>query len=121
MKNSAKKPMNMRVKLSLAAQNLRQECIDHWEIDDPMGLVSLNEMCACYDRLQAAKRLLAKHGGSTTDRFGQEKVSPWFLMVRDETTVFVRLQKALNLEIADLANRPGRPDGFRPEVIYGTK
>jgi hypothetical protein len=121
MKNSVPKPINTRLKLTSAAQKLRQDCIDHWEIEDPAGLTTLAEMCACFDRLQAAKRLLSKHGGSVTDRFGQPKLSPWFLMVRDETTVFVRLQKALNLEITGLANRPGRPDGFRPEIIYGAK
>jgi phage terminase small subunit len=108
--------MKMRVKLSATARKLRQDFLDHWEVADPAGIAMLEEMCACFDRLQAAKRLLSKHGQTVTDRFGQEKVSPWFLMVRDETQTFLRLSKALNLEVEDLDNRPGRPDGFQPEV-----
>src|SRR6266853_6834035 len=114
MKKIRRRPMKSRVKLSSAARKLRQNFVDHWEMADPAGVATLDELCSSFDRLQEAKRLLSKHGQTVTDRFGQEKVSPWFLMVRDETGTFLRLSKALNLEIADQDNRPGRPDGFQP-------
>jgi phage terminase small subunit len=101
--------------LSTKAAKLKRDFIDHWEMTDPSGLALLNELCACFDRLQAAKAGLQKNGPVTSDRFGQQKTSPWFLAVRDETSTFVRLSKALNLEVEDEDNRPGRPDGWVPE------
>jgi phage terminase small subunit len=113
MKNSEKGPKS-NFHLSAPAAKMRQRFIETWEIQDPAGLTILDEMCACYDRLQEAKRLFAEHGSTVTDRFGQIKVSPWFLQVRDETTTLLRLQKSLSLEVEG-ENRPGRPEGYEVE------
>jgi hypothetical protein len=102
-------------KLSPKARKLRKGFIDTWEVADPSGVALLDELCACFDRLQGAKAGLKQHGAVTLDRFGQQKTSPWFLAVRDETSTFVRLSKALNLEVAGPANRPGRPEGWGPD------
>jgi phage terminase small subunit len=101
--------------LSPAARKLRKGFIDTWEVADPAGVALLDELCCCYDRLQEAKAGLRQHGAVMVDRFGQQKTSPWFLAVRDETSTFVRLSKALNLEVEGQDNRPGRPDGWVPE------
>ena len=102
-------------KLSPKANTLRKRFIDTWEVADPSGVALLDELCACFDRLQEAKSGLKAHGAVTADRFGQQKTSPWFLAVRDETATFIRLSKALNLEVEGQDNRPGRPDGWVPE------
>jgi phage terminase small subunit len=104
--------------LSAAAKKLRKGIMNTWEMVDPSGLALLDELCCCYDRLQGAKAGLRQHGAVLVDRFGQSKMSPWFLAVRDETSAFVKLSKSLNLEIQDQDNRPGRPDGFAPETNY---
>jgi phage terminase small subunit len=101
--------------LSPAARKLRKGIVDTWELADPSGIALLDELCCCYDRLQEAKAGLKQHGAVMTDRFGQAKMSPWFLAVRDETSAFVRLSKALNLEVEGQDHRPGRPDGWVPE------
>lgn len=58
----------------------------------------------------------AKRGPVCRDRFGQEKILPAFLAVRDETVTVTCLLKAMNLEIEDVGHRAGRPDGFMPEM-----
>jgi phage terminase small subunit len=102
-------------KLSPKARKLRKGLIDTWEVSDPSGVALLDELCACFDRLQEAKAGLKANGAVALDRFGQQKTSPWFLAVRDETATFIRLSKALNLEVEGQDNRPGRPDGWSPE------
>jgi len=84
--------------------------------DDPAAQTLLEELLDCFDRLQGHKAVLAKGGAICRDRFGQEKLFPAFLSVRDETVTFSRLLKALNLEFENQDNRPGRPDGFMPET-----
>ena len=101
--------------LSVKARKLRKGLIDTWEVTDPSGVALLGELCACFDRLQEAKAGLKANGAVALDRFGQQKTSPWFLAVRDETATFIRLSKALNLEVEGQDNRPGRPDGWVPE------
>jgi phage terminase small subunit len=112
MKNSGQ---HEKETLSPAAKKLRKGILNTWEMVDPSGLALLDELCCCYDRLQGAKAELKAHGPVMLDRFGQAKMSPWFLATRDETSAFVRLSKALNLEVEGQDHRPGRPDGWVPE------
>ena len=94
---------------------------EHWDLSDPAAQTLLGELLDCFDRLQRYKAVLAKRGPICRDRFGQEKISPAFLAVRDKTVTFSRLLKAMNLEIEDQNNQPGRPDGFMPETKYGAE
>ena len=112
MKNSRQ---HEKETLSPAAKKLRKDFISTWEVAAPSAVALLDELCSCYDRLQEAKAGLKLHGAVMVDRFGQAKMSPWFLAVRDETSAFVRLSKALNLEVEGQDHRPGRPDGWVPE------
>jgi hypothetical protein len=109
---------NLRTK---AAKALGNQMSEHWDLSDPAAQTLLGELLDCFDRLQRYKAVLAKCGPICRDRFGQEKISPAFLAVRDETVTFSRLLKALNLEIEDQDNRPGRPNGFQRDTKYGTE
>ena len=48
--------------LSSAAKKLWVEMTDAWEIEEPASFMLLGELCASFDRLQAAKALLAAVG-----------------------------------------------------------
>ena len=106
---------------SKAAKALGNQMSEHWDLSDPAAQTLLGELMGSYDRLQRYKAVLVERGPICRDRFGQEKISPAFLAVRDETVTFNRLLKAMNLEIEDSHNRPGRPDGFMPETNYGVE
>jgi hypothetical protein len=100
---------------SKAAKRLGNELSEHWDLSDPAAQTLLEELLDSFDRLQGHKAILAKRGAICRDRFGQEKLSPAFLAVRDETVTFSRLLKALNLEVEGQDNSPGRPPGWAPE------
>ena len=102
--------------LSPKARKLWVEMVDAWEIEEPASFMLLGELCASFDRLQAAKALLAASGPVLVDRFGQKKPSPLCVIVRDETATLVRLQNALGLDLEESQGRPGRPDGYEPEA-----
>ena len=104
---------------SKAAKRLGNQLAEHWDLSDTAAQTLLEELLDCFDRLQSHKVVLAKRGAICRDRFGQEKLSPAFLAVRDETVTFSRLLRALNLEVEGQDDRPGRPDGFMPEPKYG--
>ena len=90
--------------------------LDAWEFNEGASFVLLGEACASFDRLQNAKAILKEDGHLLTDRFGQKKMNPICTVVRDEAATLVRLLHALGLNLQDIQDRPGRPDGFQPDV-----
>lgn len=114
MKNSGR---DTEETLSAKARKLKADFLDHWDLTDPSGIAILNELCACFDRLADAKKLLARNGHITVDRFGQQKLSAAAMAVNFETANYIRWTKALGLEVEGQEDRPGRPDGFMPKDV----
>ena len=67
---------------------------EHWDLTDPAAQTLLGALLDSFDRLQRYKAVLDKHGPICRDRFNQEKLSPAFLAMRDETLTFSRPLKA---------------------------
>ncbi len=54
--------------------------------------------CEAWDRHAQARRLLARHGLTFTDRFGQPHARPEVAIERDSRLAFARLVRDLNLD-----------------------
>jgi len=65
-----------------------------------------------WDRCAAARRAIAKHGLTFTDRFGQPHARPEIGIERDSRLAFARLLRELGLDVFE-------PDESRPDAIRG--
>jgi P27 family predicted phage terminase small subunit len=78
-KSSPKAPSH----LSADARALWARLHADYVLDDAGGLLLLQSACEAYDRLQEARRILAKEGSIATDRWGQRKPHPAAGVERD--------------------------------------
>ena len=71
-------------------------------------------LCACesWDRCEAARLALAKHGMTFDDRFGQPHARPEIGIERDARLAFVRCLRELGLDVTE-------PNENRPPVMHG--
>ncbi len=63
-----------------------------------------------WDRCQEARKAIAKHGLTFTDKFGQVKVRPEVAIERDNKIIFARLIRELNLDTEN-------PEDSRPPAL----
>lgn len=70
---------------------------DH-AVDDEAGLLLLQSACESYDRLQEARKILAKEGSVMRDRWGQAKAHPAAGVERDARTQMHSALRLLKLE-----------------------
>lgn len=66
-----------------------------------------------WDRCQEARRALARHGMTYTDRFGAPKARPEVAIERDARTGFARLLRELDLDVDPPAAERSRPAQLR--------
>lgn len=85
--------------LSPAAKRLWRRITTDYEIDEAAGMV-LESTLAAYDRREETRVQLANHGAVQTDRFGQQKPSPWVAIERDSGLALLRGFRALGLDLA---------------------
>jgi hypothetical protein len=58
------------------------------------------------DRVEWARKQIAKHGPVYTDRFGSPHPRPEVAIVRDGTDTFAKLCKQLRLDTDEIPKRP---------------
>jgi len=79
------------------------------EIDlEAGGAMMLTVLAQTWDRRNEARAAIAKHGAVFTDRFSQQKPSPWIAIERDATLALQRSFHSLGLDLQD--SRGGEPD-----------
>lgn len=69
----------------------------------------LQAACEAWDRYQQARQTLATEGPIVFDRFGQACTHPAIAIERDSRAAFLRLVKALDLDVEPPRPGPGRP------------
>jgi P27 family predicted phage terminase small subunit len=82
-----------------------------FSIDDEGGLLLLATVCESFDRMKQAQQVLKTDGLVQVDRFGQPKPHPAAVIERDSRSGMLQALKALNLDVAPLHDRVGRPGG----------
>lgn len=80
--------------LSAEARALWSRLLADYPLDDAAGLLLLQSACESFDRLQDARRTLAKEGAIVRDRWGQPKPHPAAGVERDART---QMHSALRL------------------------
>ena len=78
---------------------------------EPHHLKLLQAAAECWDRLQDARKALAKHGTTFNDRFGRPTPRPEVAIERDSRIAFARLVRELGFDVANPDARPPRRDG----------
>lgn len=78
---------------------------------EPHHLRILRLACESWDRAQAARVALAKHGTVYVDRFGQPRARPEIAIERGAQTTFARLVRELGFDVAHPDGRPPRVGG----------
>lgn len=66
---------------------------------DAGGQLMLDVLCEAWDRRQEARAAIRKSGAVVTDRFQQQKPSPWTAIERDSTLAIQRAYHALGLDL----------------------
>jgi phage terminase small subunit len=82
-----------------------------WDLD-PHHLRLLQAASEAWDRMQDARRAIAKHGAVFEDRFGQPRARPEVGIERDARIAFARLIRELALDVNE-------PASSRPPAIAG--
>jgi phage terminase small subunit len=105
--------------LSPAARRWWGVLVAEYHIDDAPGALLLETALVAWDRMQEARRTLAKEGTVLRDRFGQAKPHPACAVERDSRMGFLSALKALNLDVEPLKGigRPGAGLGISSEQI----
>jgi P27 family predicted phage terminase small subunit len=78
---------------------------------EPHHLRLLQLACEAWDAAQQARRALARHGPTFTDRFGQPRVRPEVAVARGAMVTFARLTRELGFDVSNPESRPPRRDG----------
>jgi P27 family predicted phage terminase small subunit len=102
--------------LSPEARRLWKRVLTAWELN-PGEKYVLTQACECLDTLRAAEAIVEKEGQVFTDKYGQPKIHPAALLVRDLRSQLLKSFKQLGLkdEIELKAKRPpGRPERTYP-------
>ena len=85
--------------------------LTEYAIDDPAGLLLLENAMRARDRMVEAAAIIAVHGVVTVDRFGQLRPNPATILERDSRAGMQAALKALNLDLEPLRDSAGRPAG----------
>jgi hypothetical protein len=96
--------------LSPEAQAWGRELVDAFEIDDAAGKLLLQTALEAFDSMRQAQTLIERDGLTLKDRFGQVRLNPAALALRDARTALLRSLRALNLDI-QTPGPIGRPAG----------
>lgn len=100
-----------------APRHLSREAREWWatvvrDYDlEPHHLKLLQAAAETWDRLQDARKAIAKHGTTYKDRFGQPCARPEVAIERDSRIAFARLTRELGFDVANPEARPPRRDG----------
>lgn len=84
--------------LSAESKKLWQRLFDDYALNDAAGLLLLQSACEAYDRLQEARKVLAKESSVIRDRWGQPKPHPAAGVERDARTQMHSALRLLKLE-----------------------
>lgn len=84
--------------LSADAKKLWSRLFNDYALDDAAGMLLLQSACEAYDRLQEARKQLAKEGSVIRDRWGQPKPHPAAGVERDARTQMHSALRLLKLE-----------------------
>lgn len=106
MKNSTYRQAKPPASLSPEARSWWKRITETFEVDDPAGLLLLENALNAFDEMTTAAALVKADGQVITDRFGQKRQHPGTLVVRDARNLMLRSLKALNLDVT-----PGAPLG----------
>lgn len=97
--------------LSPAAKSLWKRICEENDLPDCAGQVLLESALSARDRWEEARRLIAREGCVTCDRFGQKHAHPAVAIERDSKATMERAFRALHLDLEPLRDGPGRPPG----------
>ena len=73
--------------------------------------IDIENALQAFDRMEQARELMAKDGLVTTDRFGQSRAHPAYMIERDSRAAVLRGLKSIGLDLEPLAPSPGRQPG----------
>jgi P27 family predicted phage terminase small subunit len=105
MKQSEKIPNH----LSAEAKKIWRRLVEEYAISDSGGLEILRQGLEAFDRAQAARILIEKHGLVIRDRFGAVKPNPLISCERDARSAYLSALKQLCLDVVTPHDGPGRP------------
>jgi P27 family predicted phage terminase small subunit len=97
--------------LSPEGQRWFKSIAAEYSINDPGGLLLLQSACEAHDRMQEARRVIAKDGLMSTGSKRQARAHPLIAVERDARAAMLASLKALNLDLEPLQGRVGRPAG----------
>lgn len=106
-KTTAKPPSD----LSRPARDLWRKIAADYDIADPHGCHLLTTAMRAFDRMEAARAMIAAEGMVQRDRFDQAKPHPAIVIERDSRAGMLAALKALNLDVEPLRDGVGRPPG----------
>lgn len=98
--------------LSREAKTLWRKLHEEWVIDEPGSVAILVVGLESFDRCQEARKILAKEGLRTRDRFDQVRVHPLAAVARDAEAAFRSALRQLGVDKSPddtPPRRPGRP------------
>lgn len=87
--------------LKAGARAMWKQLLADYEISDSAGKALLLAACEARQRAEEARIAIAKSGAVVTDRFGQEKASPWCAIERDSRASMISALRALRLSPGD--------------------
>ena len=104
------KPNKPPPHLSPEAKSIWAKLCEEFTLTDAGALELLRAGLESFDRAQAARILIEKHGLVIMDRFGVVKANPLLSCERDSRAAYVHALKVLGMDIIDSpATGPGRP------------
>lgn len=86
--------------LTPAARSWFREIATDYQICDRSGLLLLQQAAECWDRAAELRKLIARDGACTKDRWGQVKAHPLLSAERDARSSFLQAIKHLQLDVA---------------------
>jgi phage terminase small subunit len=98
--------------LSKAASAWWVHVLDSFELEEH-HLHLLKLACECLDRAETARIALSEQGTVYVDRFNCPRARPEVAQLRDATTQFAKLSRALDLDSAP----PGAPGPRQPPSV----
>ncbi len=88
--------------LSAAAKALWRKLTGDYMLDDAAGTLLLQSACESFDRLQEARKMIAKDGAVMRDRWGQTKPHPACGIERDARNQMHSALRLLKLAPGDV-------------------
>jgi phage terminase small subunit len=109
-------PLDPGATLSQAALELKARLLAEYQVDDAAGLAVLQTALEAFDAMREAQAVVAEHGPCFKDRYGQLRVNPATVIVRDSRAQFLRALKDLNFDL-----EPLKPGGRPPAIPLRVK